>query len=129
LWVHPLNAAATSTWVFPPLNLLADVKQADGGSRRREPNADVIEKTLDSFGIRARVAEVNYGPAITQYALEITQGTKLSKITSLSNDLALALAASTGQVRIEAPIPGRSMVGNRDSEQPPADRYAQKPVV
>ncbi len=109
--VHPLNAAASSTWVFPPLNLLADVKQADADRGDVNRNADVIEKTLDSFGIRARVAEVNYGPAITQYALEITQGTKLSKITSLSNDLALALAASTGQVRIEAPIPGRSMVG------------------
>lgn len=109
--VHPLNQAANSTWVFPPINLLADVKQADADRGDVNRNADVIEKTLDSFGIRARVAEVNYGPAITQYALEITQGTKLSKITSLSNDLALALAASTGQVRIEAPIPGRSMVG------------------
>lgn len=109
--VRPLSQTASSTWVFPPLNLLADVKQADADRGDVNRNADVIEKTLDSFGIRARVAEVNYGPAITQYALEITQGTKLSKITSLSNDLALALAASTGQVRIEAPIPGRSMVG------------------
>ncbi|MFA5136397.1 MAG: DNA translocase FtsK [Patescibacteria group bacterium] len=109
--VQPLNQTASSTWVFPPLNLLADVKQAEADRGDVNHNASVIEKTLDSFGIRARVAEVNYGPAITQYALEITQGTKLSKITALSNDLALALAASTGQVRIEAPIPGRSMVG------------------
>src|SRR3989338_3625345 len=63
------------------------------------------------FGVTARVVEVNLGPAITQYALEIALGTKLSKITALSNDLALALAAPTGQIRIEAPIPGRSLVG------------------
>ena len=109
--VQPLHQTASSTWVFPPLNLLVDVKQAEADRGDVNHNADVIEKTLDSFGIRARVAEVNYGPAVTQYAIEITQGTKLSKITALSNDLALALAASTGQVRIEAPIPGRSLVG------------------
>lgn len=51
------------------------------------------------------------GPAVTQYAIEVALGTKLSKITALSNDLALALAAPTGQIRVEAPIPGRSLVG------------------
>ncbi len=74
-------------------------------------NAAIIEQPLDSFGIQARVVEVNTGPAVTQYALEISLGTKLSKITALQNDLALALAAPTGQIRIEAPIPGRSLVG------------------
>jgi S-DNA-T family DNA segregation ATPase FtsK/SpoIIIE len=61
--------------------------------------------------MRTRVKEINFGPTVTQYAIEITMGTKLSKITALANDLALALAAPTGQVRIEAPIPGRSLVG------------------
>lgn len=100
-----------SNWIFPPFTLLHDFaqKEADRGDVKK--NADTIEKTLESFGIRARVAEVNYGPTVTQYALEITLGTKLSKITGLSNNLALSLAAPTGQVRIEAPIPGRSMVG------------------
>lgn len=98
-------------WQFPPLDLLDEVKggQADRGDVKK--NAAVIEKTLDSFGIKARVVEVNCGPAVTQYALEIALGTKLSKITSLQNDLALALAAPQGQIRIEAPIPGRSLVG------------------
>lgn len=98
-------------WEYPPLALLDDgpKQKADRGDIKQ--NAATIEKTLDSFGIQARVAEVNLGPAVTQYALEIALGTKLSKITSLSNDLALALAAPTGQVRIEAPIPGRSLVG------------------
>lgn len=108
--MRPL-ATTTSTWVYPPITLLQDVTQqaADRGDVKN--NATTIEKTLDSFGIRARVSEVNNGPTVTQYALEITMGTKLSKITALSNDLALALAAPTGQVRIEAPIPGRSLVG------------------
>lgn len=116
----PLGLATTTVtnapgeevqWEYPPLSLLSDITngKADAGDVRK--NASVIEQTLDSFGIKARVVEVNLGPAVAQYALEIALGTKLSKITSLSNDLALALAAPTGQIRIEAPIPGRSMVG------------------
>lgn len=103
------NQAAV--WEYPPLTLLSGMagQKADRGDMKQ--NAQIIEKTLESFGITARVAEVNLGPAVTQYALEITMGTKLSKITALSNDLALALAAPTGQIRIEAPIPGKSMVG------------------
>lgn len=98
-------------WEYPPITLLAGSsgQKADRGDMKH--HAHIIEKTLESFGITARVAEVNLGPAVTQYALEIAMGTKLSKITALSNDLALALAAPTGQIRIEAPIPGRSLVG------------------
>ena len=66
---------------------------------------------MDSFGIRGDIKEVNKGPAVTQYAFKPAIGTKLSKITSLQNDLALALSAPHGQIRIEAPIPGRDMVG------------------
>lgn len=106
-------------WEYPPLSLLSD---AGGGNADRgdiKQNAAIIEKTLESFGITARVAEINKGPAVTQYALEIALGTKLSKITTLQNDLALALAAP-GQIRIEAPIAGRSLVGieipNRTAE-------------
>ena len=98
-------------WQYPPFSLLADSVsgKADRGDIKK--NAEIIEKTLESFGIAARVAEVNFGPAVTQYALEIALGTKLSKITARATDLALALAAPTGQIRIEAPIPGRSLVG------------------
>ncbi len=111
LVMKPMSGMTGSTWVYPPLNLLLDLEQQEADRGDVKKNADVIEKTLDSFGIRARVSEVNRGPTVTQYALEITMGTKLSKITALGNDLALALAAPTGQVRIEAPIPGRSLVG------------------
>ncbi len=98
-------------WEYPPLSLLSDgpSEKVDRGDTRH--NAGIIEKTLDSFGISAKVVEVNSGPAVTQYAIQIALGTKVSKITSLSSDLALALAAPTGQVRIEAPIPGRNLVG------------------
>lgn len=105
------NPLATTLWEYPPLSLLSDStsQKADRGDVKKI--AGVIEKTLQSFGIDARVVEVNLGPAVTQYALEIALGTKVSKITSLSNDLALATEAPTGQIRIEAPIPGRSLVG------------------
>jgi S-DNA-T family DNA segregation ATPase FtsK/SpoIIIE len=109
--IKPLSASQKINWVFPPLSILSDISQneADRGDVAR--NADIIEKTLDSFGIRARVEEVNPGPTVTQYAIKIAEGTKLSKITALANDLALSLATPTGTVRIEAPIPGRSFVG------------------
>jgi len=100
-----------AVWLYPPLTLLQDDVDSEADRGDVKGNAGIIEKTLESFGITARVKEVNSGPAVTQYALEVALGTKLSKITALSNDLALALAASTGLIRIEAPIPGRSLVG------------------
>ena len=98
-------------WKYPPLSILtgANAGKADRGDIKG--NAAIIEQTLESFGITARVVEVNLGPAVTQYAIEVALGTKLSKITALERDLALALAAPTGTIRIEAPIPGRSLVG------------------
>jgi len=104
-------AGQTKIWKYPNLGLLSDKvgSAADRGDVKK--NANVIEKTLDSFGIQARVAEVNGGPAVTQYALEISAGTKISKIANLQHDIALALATPTGTVRIEAPIPGKSLVG------------------
>lgn len=98
-------------WEYPPLSLLAEdhSKKADRGDINH--TASVIEKTLQSFGVDAHVVEVNLGPAVTQYALELALGTKVAKITSLANDLALATEAPTGQIRIEAPIPGRNLVG------------------
>lgn len=125
--------ARNTVWEFPPLSLLEDKigGQAERGDVNK--NADIIEKTLESFGVSANVVEVNYGPAVTQYALEIALGTKLSKITALSNDLAMALAAPTGQIRIEAPIPGRSLVGvevpNRTPEFVPLKRMLLAEVI
>ena len=101
----------TGVWHLPPLDLLSsDASQkADRGDVKKI--ASKIEETLQSFGIGARVVEVNQGPAVTQYALQIPLGTKVSKITNLSNDIALNTEAPTGQIRIEAPIPGRNLIG------------------
>ena len=106
-----LGGTTIGVWEYPSPSLLSEDPgmKADRGDVNKI--ASTIEKTLQSFGIDTRVAEANLGPAVTQYALEIAQGTKVSKITSLANDLALATEAPTGQIRIEAPIPGRNLVG------------------
>lgn len=97
-------------WEYPPLSLLSDHhSKAERGDVKKV--AGTIERTLHSFGIQSKIVEINVGPSVTQYAIDIASGTKLSKITGLSNDLALATEAPTGQVRIEAPIPGRNLVG------------------
>lgn len=109
--ISEIPSASQQPWSYPPLSLLSE--NISGKADRGDPrtNAAIIEKTLEAFGITAKVTEINFGPAVTQYALEVAIGTKLSKISALGSDLALALAAPTGQIRIEAPIPGRSLVG------------------
>ena len=105
------GTAGSGVWEYPSLSLLSESigHKAERGDIKKV--ADTIEKTLQSFNIEARVAEVNLAPAVTQYALEIAQGTKISKITALANDIALTTEAPTGQIRIEAPIPGRNLIG------------------
>jgi S-DNA-T family DNA segregation ATPase FtsK/SpoIIIE len=114
------NPGEEKIWNYPSLDILSEVESGKADRGDIKGNAAIIEKTLESFGITARVVEVNLGPAVTQYALEVALGTKLSKITSLERDLALALSAPTGTIRIEAPIPGRNLVGielpNRSAE-------------
>lgn len=85
-------------------------------SRKGKPTAgdiharqEIIEKTLENFGIDCEMGDVSVGPTVTQYTLKPADGVKLSRITGLSSDLALALAAHP--IRIEAPIPGKSLVG------------------
>jgi S-DNA-T family DNA segregation ATPase FtsK/SpoIIIE len=93
---------------LPPVDLL----EGDSGeptSGDIKANANIIKRTLQHFGIEVEMAEVNIGPTVTQYTLRPAQGVKLSKITTLQNDLSLSLAAHP--IRIEAPIPGRSLVG------------------
>ncbi len=120
-------------WKYPPMSLLT---QNEGGHADRgdiKGNAAIIEQTLESFGVTARVVEVNLGPAVTQYALEVALGTKLSKITTLERDLARALASPTGAIRIEAPIPGRNLVGmelpNRAAEFVPMKKMMDSEVM
>lgn len=98
-------------WKLPPVKLLDEFKKEKPPTGNINKNADIIEKTLRSFGVKASVVDVLVGPSVTQYALDIALGTKVKKIANLSNDLALALATAASAVRIEAPIPGTSYVG------------------
>lgn len=93
---------------YPPLSLLSQKSGVPEGGDISY-NSSVIKRTLHTFGIPVEMSEVNIGPTVTQYTLKPAEGIKLSKITALQNDLALALASPT--IRIEAPIPGRSLVG------------------
>jgi len=91
-----------------PLDLLAgDKGRSQSGDIER--NKEIIKNTLENFGIQVEMGEVSVGPTVTQYTLKPAEGIKLSKITDLSNNLSLALAAHP--IRIEAPIPGKSLVG------------------
>jgi DNA segregation ATPase FtsK/SpoIIIE, S-DNA-T family len=100
------SAAAARTYRLPDLSLFdpPQVQAVDDSNR-----AHVLEDTLASFGVGAKVMHIERGPSITRYELRPERGVKISRIASLSDDLALALAATS--VRIEAPIPGKSAVG------------------
>ncbi|HHX68146.1 MAG TPA: DNA translocase FtsK [Gallicola sp.] len=100
----------TIPYKFPPLELLKNPHLSKGDSKDEVLNkARKIENTLSSFGIDASVVEINKGPTVTCYELEPAPGVKVSKIVNLSDDLAMTLASS--DIRIEAPIPGKSVVG------------------
>ncbi len=105
-----LHAKADRNWTLPPLDLLGlgDAGHAGTSSEIRK-SAEVIEQTLAHFNIAAKVVEVTPGPVVTRYELKIAPGVLLSRVESLNDNLALALAART--LRIEAPIPGKSVVG------------------
>jgi len=95
-------------YAFPLLDLLESDKGVPTVGDIRI-NSTIIKRTLENFNINVEMSGVNTGPTVTQYTLKPAEGVKLSKITTLSNDLSLALAAHP--IRIEAPIPGRPLVG------------------
>lgn len=96
---------------LPKMDLLSlpPVKDQSAEFEVIEQNARTIEQTLDAFGVQANVTEVHLGPAVTEYEVLPERGVKVSKIVNLQDDMALALAAK--DIRIEAPIPGKSAVG------------------
>jgi S-DNA-T family DNA segregation ATPase FtsK/SpoIIIE len=97
-------------WRLPPVSLLETVKaKRERIDEEIKRNVRVIENTLETFGVQARVIDVNSGPAVTQYELQPAAGVAVKRVVALQNDLALALAASP--LRIEAPIPGKSAIG------------------
>lgn len=99
-----------SNWEFPSLDLLSNnISEIESDDDLLKINAEKIRKKLDQFGIEVSMQDVHVGPTVIQYTLKPSEGVKLSKITSLKSDIALALAAPA--IRIEAPIPGKSLVG------------------
>lgn len=95
-------------YVAPPLTLLKTSNDKPSAGDLRA-NANIIKRTLESFGIPVEMGEITIGPKVTRYTLKPAEGVKINKITTLNQDLALALAAHP--IRIEAPIPGKSLVG------------------
>ena len=100
-----------TNWVFPNIDLLqkGEIQKQDEALYKKK--ALVVEQTLKSFGIPAKVVAIEVGPTVLRFSLGISVGIKVSKIKNLSNDLALALASQSSSVRVEAPIPGTSYVG------------------
>jgi DNA segregation ATPase FtsK/SpoIIIE, S-DNA-T family len=105
-----LHSKADKEWTLPSLDLLGSGEDGKAGGRQEiQRNAALIEETLAHFNISAKVVEVTPGPVVTRYELKPAPGVLLSKIEGLNDNLSLALAART--LRIEAPIPGKSVVG------------------
>jgi DNA segregation ATPase FtsK/SpoIIIE, S-DNA-T family len=102
------RAGIISTYTPPPLNLLEEDK-GKPNTGDIKANSNIIKRTLANFGIEVEMDEITVGPTVTRYALKPAEGVKLSRIVGLQSDLALSLAAHP--IRIEAPIPGKSLVG------------------
>ena len=107
--VTPTQSA--SKYKIPPLSLLkkATTNRSNRLDKEITENARTLEQTLESFGIQTSVVHATQGPAVTRYELEPAPGVKISRIVSLADDIALKLAAPS--IRIEAPIPGKSVIG------------------
>lgn len=110
----------TSSYKFPPVGLLTEGKKGgkSSGEQELKNTADRLIQTLETFGVKAKITDVSRGPAVTRYELQPELGVKVSKIVGLTDDLKLSLAAT--DIRIEAPIPGKSAVGievpNKENE-------------
>lgn len=106
------NSNLYANYRLPDIDLLAKPSKNKGSKEQEEEirkNITLLQNVLKDFEVFAKVVEVHVGPSVTQYELELKSGTKMNKVTSLHSEIALALAAK--DVRIEAPIPGKSTVG------------------
>lgn len=105
------KAEEKATYVYPPTRLLEPAvdTEKDSAYNEMQNNATKLIETLNSFGVKASITNICRGPSVTRYELQPAPGVKISKITNLSDDIALNLAANG--VRIEAPIPGKAAVG------------------
>ncbi|QKS71379.1 DNA translocase FtsK [Paenalkalicoccus suaedae] len=106
-----IQEAENASYTLPPMTLLMNPKKSSQAKEHSllSKNARKLEKTLESFGVSAKVTKVHLGPSVTKYEVYPSTGVKVSRIVNLSDDLALALAAK--DIRMEAPIPGKSAIG------------------
>lgn len=116
--VRPISEEETAApvkvprkYIAPPVDLLTPPKKTDAAESEQElrETAAKLQSTLETFGVRVHITEISQGPAVTRYEMQPELGVKVSKILSLQDDIKLALAAT--EIRIEAPIPGKSAVG------------------
>jgi len=116
----PKKASSASSYKFPPISLLTEGRKStkNGAESELTSTAQKLQQTLETFGVRATITDYSRGPAVTRYEITPEPGVKVSKIVGLSDDLKLSLAAT--DIRIEAPIPGKSAVGievpNKENE-------------
>ncbi len=103
--------SSSKSYQLPPLSLLSPTRETDQSQDRRliQKNKQVLEKTFKSFGVKVIVKTAILGPTVTRYEVQPAVGVKVSRIVNLTDDLALALAAK--DIRIEAPIPGKPLIG------------------
>ena len=104
------KTSENSFYNLPQFNILDEIKNKINVSKQEiNNNKEILEDVISDFGIQAKVVKVNVGPAVTQYEVTVPKGTKINKISSIHKEIALTLAAR--DVRIEAPIPGKSTIG------------------
>jgi len=107
----PTLPYSDKVWDYPSLNLLEEPDNTPPDRGDVKARARIIEDTFSQFKIGVKVVETNLGPTVTQYALEPDQGIRINAVTALSENLALSLASPDASVRIQAPIPGKSLIG------------------
>lgn len=109
--VIPTEIVESGAYLLPPISLLNPIKSEKKSNNEASimKNREILERVLKDFQINAKVVEIHIGPAFTQYEMVVPAGTKVSRILSINKEIALALAAK--DVRIEAPIPGKSTIG------------------
>ena len=111
-------------WKLPANNLLKKSEKREIDTRMVKQGGDVLEATMREFGVDARLIDATVGPTVTRYELELAAGVKVSKVTSLSKEIAYAMASH--DVRILAPIPGPQRDRRRSAEQDAPDRHARR---
>jgi S-DNA-T family DNA segregation ATPase FtsK/SpoIIIE len=121
--INAVAAPLNGNYSLPPLTLLKrpTLLSLTKAAQPKEDNSRLLEQTLASFGVQAKVVNTSVGPVITRYEIEPALGVKVNKIVGLADDIALKLAASG--IRIEAPIPGKAAVGIEVPNKKPADVF------